>query len=271
MISDGFAARRERFAALHASGCFVLPNAWDVGSARILAALGYAAVATTSSGHAHALGRLDQQVSVDELLDHVSALVAAIDVPVSVDAEDGFAEDPDGVARLVDALAERGAAGLSLEDYRPGRGLLPHDEAVERVAAAAEAARPHGLTLTARAENHLYGVPDLDDTVARLVAYRDAGADVLYAPGLADPDAVRRVVAAVGTPVNVLLLPAGPTVPELAALGVRRVSTGGWLARAAYGALARAARELRDEGTAGFLAEVLTEHDRAAAFDARRE
>jgi 2-methylisocitrate lyase-like PEP mutase family enzyme len=267
MSSEVSAGRRAGFAGLHVAGCFVLPNAWDAGSARILASLGFPAIATTSSGHAHALGRLDQHVSVTELLDHVAALVAAVDVPVSVDAEDGFADDADGVARLVGALAERGAAGLSLEDHRPGRGLLPPGEAVERVAAAAEAARAHGLTFTARAENHLYGVTDLDDTVARLVAYRDAGADVLYAPGLADHDAIRRVVAAVGAPVNVLLLPTGPTVPELAALGVRRVSTGGWLARAAYGALARAARELRDDGTATFLAGVLTEDDRSAAFD----
>jgi 2-methylisocitrate lyase-like PEP mutase family enzyme len=249
----------------------VLPNAWDVGSARILASLGFPAVATTSSGHAHALGRLDQHVSVDELLDHVAALVAAVDVPVSVDAEDGFADDPDGVARLVGALAERGAAGLSLEDYRPGRGLLSRDEAIERVTAAADVARPRGLTLTARAENHLYGAMDIDDTVERLIGYRDAGADVLYAPGLVAGDAIRRVVSAVGSPVNVLLLPSGPTVPELAALGVRRVSTGGWLARMAYGALARAARELRDNGTVGFLAEVLSEDDRSAAFDARHE
>jgi 2-methylisocitrate lyase-like PEP mutase family enzyme len=260
--------RRERFAALHTAGCFVLPNAWDAGSARILASLGFPAVATTSSGHAHSLGRLDRHVSSGELLDHVSTLVAAVDVPVSVDAEDGFADDAEGVARLVDALADRGAAGLSLEDHRPGRGLLPLAEAVDRVAAAAEAARRRGLTLTARAENHLYGIDDVGDTVARLTAYRDAGADVLYAPGLADPDAIHRVVA-VGAPVNVLLLPGGPTVPALAALGVRRVSTGGWLARAAYGALARAARELRDEGTATFLAGVLTDGDRSAAFDAR--
>ncbi|MGF1662903.1 MAG: isocitrate lyase/phosphoenolpyruvate mutase family protein [Kineosporiaceae bacterium] len=271
MTTGVVAGRRERFAGLHVAGCFVLPNAWDVGSARILASLGFPAIATTSSGHAHALGRLDQHVSVDELLDHVSALVAAVDVPVSVDAEDGFADDADGVARLVHALAERGAAGLSLEDYRPGRGLLPPGEAVERVAAAADAARAHGLTLTARAENHLYGVTDLDDTVERLVAYRDAGADVLYAPGLADHDMIRRVVAAVGAPVNVLLLPDGPTVSELTAAGVRRVSTGGWLARTAYGALARAARELRDEGTAGFLDGMLTAEDRSAAFDARHE
>lgn len=266
-----FSERRERFAALHVAGCFVMPNAWDPGSARILASLGFPAVATTSAGHAHALGRLDQRVSVDEMLDHVAALVPAVDVPVSVDAEDGFADDPDGVARLVDALAERGAAGVSLEDYHPGAGLYPPAAATERVAAAADVARTRGVTLTARAENHLYGVDDLDDTVARLVAYRDAGADVVYAPGLTDVEAIRHVVVRTGTPVNVLLMPSGPPVGELAAAGVRRVSTGGWLARAAYGSLVTAARELRDQGTAGFLAGILSEEDRAAAFDPRHE
>lgn len=271
MLPVTFTERRERFAALHAIGCFVMPNAWDAGSARLLASQGFPAVATTSAGHAHALGRLDQRVSLDEMIDHVAALVPAVDVPLSVDAEDGFADDPDGVARVVDALAGRGAAGVSLEDYRPGVGLLGMAAAAERVAAAAEVARARGVTLTARSENHLYGVDDLDDTVARLVAYRDAGADVLYAPGLTDVETVRHVVVRTGAPVNVLLMPGGPDVAELAAAGVRRVSTGGWLARAAYGSLVTAARELRDRGTADFLTGILSEEDRAAAFDPRHE
>jgi 2-methylisocitrate lyase-like PEP mutase family enzyme len=264
--ADAFTARRDRLRDLHAGACFVLPNAWDPGSARILASLGFPALATTSSGHAASLGRLDQHVTVEELLDHVSEVVAAVDIPVSVDAEDGFAVSPPGLGRLVAALADRGAAGLSLEDYRPGSGLYPLPEAIERVGAAAEAARRHGLVLTARAENHLYGVTDLDDTIARLAAYREAGAHVGYAPGLSDLDEIRRVADAVGMPVNVLLLPGGPTVAELASAGARRVSTGGWLARVAYGALLAAGRELSGAGTTDFLACVLTDEERDAAF-----
>ena len=259
-------ARRRAFAQLHADGTFVMPNAWDGGSARILAALGFPAIATTSSGHAATLGRHDQQVTLDELVAHAAELVRAVDVPVSVDAERGFADGPEGVAAAVERLAETGAAGVSIEDYDPASGIEAAEAATARVAAAAGAASAHGLLLTARAENHLYGVDDLDDTIRRLTAYRDAGADCVYAPGLTALDDIARVVSAVEVPVNVLALADGPSVPQLAEVGVRRVSTGGALAFAAYGALATAARELLTAGTSGYARTVLTADDRRAAF-----
>ncbi len=250
--------RRRRFRDLHADGTFVMPNPWDAGSAKLLAWLGFPALATTSSGHAATLGRLDQQVTREELLEHVAALAAVVDVPLNVDAERCFAADPAGVAETVDLIAAAGAAGCSIEDYDPEAGAIDDIAvAVERVGAAAEAAGRHGLVLTARAENHLYGAADLDDTIARLRAYRDAGADAVYAPGLADLDDIARVVQDVGGAVNVLALPGGPSVSELATAGVRRVSTGGALARAAYGAALAGARELRDLGTSTYLRDAL--------------
>lgn len=264
MIDD----RRDRFRRLHADGLFVMPNPWDVGSARLLAHLGFPALATTSAGHAAALGRVDQRVTRAELVASVAAITAAVDVPVSVDAEQGFPTEPGGVAETVRLLADAGAAGCSVEDYDAASGRLdPRDVAVARVAEAAAAAAEAGLVLTARAENHLYGVDDLDDTIARLCAYRDAGAEVVYAPGLSDRDQIARVVAETGVPVNVLLRRDGPSVAELAALGVRRVSTGGALARAAYGALVAAAREVRDAGTSTYLDGALGDDDLAAAFE----
>jgi 2-methylisocitrate lyase-like PEP mutase family enzyme len=260
---------RERFRELHATGTFVMPNAWDVGSAKVLVSAGFAAVATTSSGLAASLGKRDQQVTRDELVAHVTAVTAAVDVPVSVDAERLFADTPAGIAETVDLLAAAGAAGLSIEDYDPAAGSVDTVAvSVERVAVAAGAARRHDLVLTARAENHLYGQGDLNDTITRLVAYRAAGADVLYAPGLTTPDDIARVVEAVGAPVNVLTMPGVPSVPELAALGVRRVSTGGALAWAAYGALRGAARELLESGTTAFRARNLTAAEIKAAFGA---
>jgi 2-methylisocitrate lyase-like PEP mutase family enzyme len=245
--------RRQRFHDLHADGCFVLPNAWDAGSARILASLGFEAIATTSSGHAATLGKLDQQVTLDELVDHATALAAAVDVPLSIDAERCYADDPDGIPAVVDRFAATGAAGFSIEDYDPAAGAVdPVEVAAARVAAAAEAAQRHGMVLAARAEGLLYGTSDLDDIVTRLQAYAEAGADVVYAPGLVDPADIARVVGATARPVNVLARPGGPSVPELADLGVRRVSTGGSLAFAAYGELVRAATELRDDGTTTF-------------------
>jgi 2-methylisocitrate lyase-like PEP mutase family enzyme len=187
-------------------------------------------------------------------------------VPVSVDAEHGYADTPEGVAAAVDQLGDTGVAGVSIEDYHPRSGLFPFDVAVERVVAAVEAAAGHGLVLTARAENHLYGVTDLDDTIARLGAFRAAGAQVVYAPGLIDLGDISRLVGAVDAPVNVLLLRSGPSVADLAAVGVRRVSTGGSLAFAAYGALAAAARELLATGTSAYAAAALSPADRAAAF-----
>ncbi len=266
LSSERVVSLRTRFAGLHASGTFVMPNAWDVGSARILESLGFKAIATTSSGHAASLGRMDQQVKLGELLEHVEALVQGVDVPVSVDAERCFADDPEGVAATVKQLAQRGASGVSIEDYHPETGIEPVAVAAERVEAAARVARAHGITLTARAENHLYGVDDLDDTVARLGAYRNAGADVVYAPGLVNVEDITRVVEEVRIPVNVLARPHGPSVPQLAAVGVRRVSTGGALAFAAYGALAAAARELLSSGTSGYTAGSLSADDRQRSF-----
>ena len=261
--------RRDRFRAMHREGLFVMPNAWDIGSARLLASAGFAAIATTSSGHAASLGRADQQVSRDELLAHVEALTGAVEVPLSVDAERCFADDPAGVAETVELIAAAGAAGCSIEDYDPATGAIDGiDVAVERVAAASQAARKHGLVLTARAENHLYGIGNLGDTIDRLRAYRAAGADCVYAPGLVDPGDIERLVKSVDAPVNVLAMRAGPSVPELAALGVRRVSTGGHLARVAYGALIAAARELRATGTYTYLDSVISGSDLEAALAA---
>ena len=258
---------REHFRALHSDGLFLVPNAWDAGSARLIASLGAVALATTSSGLAAALGRTDQSVTRDELLTHVEALVAAVSVPITVDSERCFGNHAAGVVETVELLAEAGAAGCSIEDYDPQRDAIdPLDISVERVAAAAAAARKHGVVLTARAENHLHGIDDLDDTIARLCAYRDAGAEVVYAPGLADQADIARVVERVGVPVNVLALRQGPTLDALAAIGVRRISTGGALARAAYGALVTAAQELQTAGTSTYLDEAIPGDELDAAL-----
>ncbi len=255
----------ESFRALHARSTFVIPNAWDVGSARVLQVCGASAIATTSSGFAASLGRSDQHVTRDELLTHVAALAAAVDLPVSVDAEFLYSDDLAGLRVTVRGLVDAGAAGFSIEDYDPVAGtVIDAQRAADRVAAAVQAA--DGLVVTARAENQLYGSGDLADTIRRLQMYRDAGADVLYAPGLLDLDEIASVVEAVDAPINVLLLPHGPTVPELAAAGVRRVSVGGGLAWIAYGALASAARELFTAGTASFLAGALDRDVRNSAF-----
>ena len=248
--------RRARFRALHArEQLFVMPNPWDVGSARLLASCGFEALATTSAGFAWSLGTHDQHVSRDELVVHVSSLAEATPLPLNVDSERCYPDDPGGVAKTVALLADAGAAGFSIEDYDPATGGIdPIDVAAERVAIAAETAHrlPDPMVLTGRAENHIRGVDDLDDTIARLIAYRDAGADAVYAPGLRDLDQIAAVVRAVGVPVNVLALPNGPTVAELASVGVRRVSTGSSLAAAAYGALMAGARELSTDGTSRY-------------------
>jgi 2-methylisocitrate lyase-like PEP mutase family enzyme len=244
---------RDRFRALHESGTFLLPNPWDVGSALLLQELGFQALATTSSGLAASLGKRDQQVTRDELVAHVAAVTAAVRIPLNVDAERCFADAPAGIAQTVDLLAQAGAAGISIEDYDPVTGRIETVEtAVERVAAAAAACARHAIVLTARAENFLYGHDDLNDTVSRLAAYRAAGADVVYAPGLRIPADITRVVESVDAPVNVLAVAGAPTVGELTALGVRRISTGGSLAWAAYGSLRDAARELLETGTTTF-------------------
>ena len=247
-----------------------MPNPWDVGSARLLESAGFEALATTSAGFAWSLGRSDQNVSRDELVAHVAGLAAATDLPLNVDSERCYPDDPGGVARTVELLAEAGAAGFSIEDYNPETSSMDNVAgAAERVAQAAEASRrlEQPLVLTGRAENHIRGVDDLDDTINRLIAYRDAGADVVYAPGLTDLEQIARVVEAVRAPLNVLALPAGPRLDELAAAGVRRISTGSLLAGVAYGALLEGARELREEGTSRYAEGGVWRDALKAAFD----
>jgi 2-methylisocitrate lyase-like PEP mutase family enzyme len=244
--------RTDLFRALHDDGTFVMPNPWDPGSARILQTLGFVALATTSAGLGRSLGKDDQQVTRDELVAHVAQLTQSVDVPVNVDGELLYPEDPGGIAETVRLLADAGASGCSIEDYRPtARAVVPLDEATAAVALAAEACAAHDVVLTARAENHLYGAGGLDDTITRLIAYRQAGAEVLYAPGLTAADDIARVVARVGGPVNVLALPGAPPISELANLGVRRISTGSALFNAAYRTLRIEAGKLLDMRASG--------------------
>ena len=249
-----WAARRRVFRELHAAGCFVIPNPWDVGSARLLARLGFRALATTSAGFAWSLGRPDNHVSLQEALAHVSAVVRAVDVPVSADFEGGFAVEPLGVATNVAAATRTGIAGISVEDST-GDGAHPLFDftlAVERVRAARRAIDESGsgVVLTARSEGFIVGRPDLHETVRRLTAYAEAGADCLYAPGIRTRDEITAVVGAVAPrPVNVLAGSDFATVAELAELGVRRISVGGALARAAWTGFFEAAREIADRGT----------------------
>jgi 2-methylisocitrate lyase-like PEP mutase family enzyme len=251
------AEKARGFLALHRSERpLLMPNPWDRGSAVLLASLGFQALATTSSGHAATLGRLDGSVSGEEAIANAAAIVDAVDLPVSADLENGFADEPSGVAETVRLALAAGLAGCSVEDFSRREDAPIYDPglAAERVAAAAEAAHggPVHLVLTARAENYLHGRPDLPDTIARLQAYQAAGADVLYAPGLTRLEDIRELVASVDRPVNVLAVPGAPTVAELAAAGVGRVSVGGAFAFAALGAAVEAARELREQGTYGF-------------------
>jgi 2-methylisocitrate lyase-like PEP mutase family enzyme len=247
--------KAEAFRALHEGEAFVIPNPWDAGSARVLEALGFPALATTSSGFAFTLGRLDGEVTLDELAEHVRAIDAATGLPVSVDLENGYGPEPADAARAVERAAAAGAVGGSIEDYDPAGRLYDHAHAVERVAAACEAAASLGFpfTLTARAENHIRGNPDLDDTIARLRAFEEAGADVLYAPGLRDADEIRAVAEATSKPLNVLAH-AGLSVPEIAEAGGRRISVGGALAWVAVAAMAGVAEQIRDSGDLSSLA-----------------
>jgi 2-methylisocitrate lyase-like PEP mutase family enzyme len=242
-------ARAAAFRALHEGEPFVIPNPWDAGSARVFAALGFEALATTSSGLAFTLGRLDGGATLDEVAVHVAALVAATGLPVSADLENGYGPEPRAAAEAIVRVAEAGAVGGSIEDYDPAGSLYERAHAVERVAAAVEAARGLGFpfALTARAENHIRGNPDLDDTIARLQAFEAVGADVLYAPGLRTVDEIRTVCDAVSKPVNVLALPA-LTLGEIFGAGAQRVSVGGGLAWVAAKAMADAAAAIRDRG-----------------------
>jgi 2-methylisocitrate lyase-like PEP mutase family enzyme len=247
----------EEFLALHSTGSpLLMPNPWDRGSALLLQSLGFEALATTSSGFAATLGRLDGMVTREEAIAHAAELAGAVEVPVSADLENCFADDPAGVAQTVRLAVDAGLAGCSVEDYSGREGDTIYDPglAAERVAAAAEAAHagPARLVLTARAENHVHGRDDLPDTITRLQSFQAAGADVLFAPGVRELDEIRELVSSVDLPVNVLVLPGMPSVSELAEAGVSRISVGGGFAFAAFGAAAAAGRELLEQGTYAF-------------------
>ncbi len=249
--------KAEHFQTLHRGATpLVMPNPWDIGSAKLMAGLGFAALATTSAGFAATLGRLDGSVTLDEVVEHAATLVGATPLPVSADFENAFADEPAAVAENVSRMAATGLAGLSVEDFS-GRADAPIYDiglATDRIAAAADALHSGDarVVLTARADNYLHGRRDLADTISRLQAFQYAGADVLYAPGITDPGEIRSVVTAVDRPVNVLALPGTPTVRELGALGVKRVSVGSGFSLVAIGAVVEAARELLDDGTYGF-------------------
>jgi 2-methylisocitrate lyase-like PEP mutase family enzyme len=237
------------FRALHEGDPFIIPNPWDAGSARVLAKLGFKALASTSSGFAFTLGRRDGDVTLDEVIAHTAALDAATDLPVAIDLEHGYGPEPEDAARAITRAAEAGAVGGSIEDYDPSGHIYDLDHAVERVVAAAEASRAldSPFMFAARAENHIRGNPDLDDTIARLQAYEGAGADVLYAPGLKTLEEVRTVCSAVSKPVNVLARP-NLTMRELADAGAQRVSVGGALTWVAVAGLVSAAQRLQADG-----------------------
>jgi 2-methylisocitrate lyase-like PEP mutase family enzyme len=241
--------KAEAFRALHHAEPFLIPNPWDTGSARVFEALGFKALATTSSGFAFTLGRLDGGVSLDELAEHVRALAESTGLPVSVDLENGYGPEPEDAARAIARAAGAGAVGGSIEDWDPAGRLYDREHAAERVSAAREAAAGLGFpfTLTARAENHIRGNPDLDDTIARLQAYEQAGADVLYAPGLRNGEEIRAIADAVSTPLNVLAHP-GLSMSEIVEAGGQRVSVGGALTWVAMKAMADAAEQIRDTG-----------------------
>jgi 2-methylisocitrate lyase-like PEP mutase family enzyme len=251
--------KAEAFRALHArKSAFVIPNPWDPGTARILERLGFEALATTSAGYAFSSGVLDNQVGRENMLKHVADIVAATDLPVSADLENGFGDEPDTVAETIRMAAAAGVAGGSIEDSidRPGETVYEFGRAVDRIRAAVAAARslPFPFTLTARAENYLVGLPDLKDTIKRLQAYQEAGADVLYAPCITSREDITAVVRAVDRPVNFLMgtQPVRFSVAELSDMGIRRISVGSALSAAALGAFLRAAREIRERGTFTF-------------------
>ena len=254
-------AKAKTFQALHDQGCFFIPNPWDVGSAKLLTGLGFQALATTSSGFAHSTGVNDYELTRSQVIDHVRDLCASTPLPVSADLENGFGHSPEDCAETITLGAQAGLVGGSIEDFSgtPGE-LYPIGHAKDRIAAAVEAARalPYPFMLTARAENLFTGDGDLRDAIARLQAYQEAGADVLYAPGLRTLDDIKSVLASVDRPVNVLLGPKEGLRPasDLAELGVRRISVGGALANVAMDAIVKAGRELLGSGTFGFLSGV---------------
>jgi 2-methylisocitrate lyase-like PEP mutase family enzyme len=263
----------ETFRALHQrAGAFIIPNPWDIGSARLLAHLGFEALATTSAGAAFSIGRPDYGVGREAMLGHVSLLASATELPLSADLENGFSDAPEGAAETIHLAADAGVVGGSIEDAtgKPEQPIYGFGLATERVRAAAETARSLGFpfTLTARAENYLHGRRDLKDTIARLQAYQEAGADVLYAPGLTSKGEIATLVSSVDRPVNVLTGIAGiaMTLADLEAIGVKRVSVGGALARVAYGGLLRAAQEMREGGTFGFVEKAVDSREIVAAF-----
>ncbi len=263
------------FRALHQRPrAFVIPNPWDVGTARLLAHLGFEALATTSAGYAFSIGQPDNTVGRDAMMRHVAEIASATDLPVSADLENGFGDAPEIVAETIRLAAAAGLVGGSIEDAtgQPGAPIYELEHAVERVHAAAEAARalPLAFTLTARAENSLVGRPDLKDTIKRLQAYQTAGADVLYAPGLSSQEDIAAVVSSVDRPVNVLMGLPGVrlSLADLAAIGVRRVSVGSALSRAALGAFLRAAREMQEHGTFAFFDQAVSFGEISAMFKA---
>jgi 2-methylisocitrate lyase-like PEP mutase family enzyme len=251
---------------------FIIPNPWDVGSARLLAHLGFEALATTSAGYAFSAGQRDNTISRDEMMTHVGAIASATDLPVSADLEKGFGDDPGTVAETIRIAATKGLVGASIEDStgRPDDPIYDRELAVERIRAAAEVAHslPFTFMLTARAENYLVGRPEIDDTIKRLQAYQDAGADVLYAPGIASKEEIAALVNSVDRPVNVLMPLQGVrlSLAELSEIGVRRISVGSALSRVALGAFLRAAREMREKGTFDFSNEAISYRDLSAMF-----
>src|SRR5262249_26800680 len=268
------AQRAEAFRALHErDGAFIIPNPWDRGTARLLAHLGFDALATTSAGYAFSAGRRDYSIGRDEMMEHVRAIVSATDLPVSADLENGFGDDPETVAETFRLAAKAGLVGASIEDAtgRPEDPIYERGRAVERVRAAAEATHslPFPFTVTGRAENFLWGRPDLKDTIERLQAYQEAGADVLYAPGLTSKDDIAAVVRFVDRPVNVVMGLQGIqlSLAELAEIGVKRVSVGSALCRVALGAFLGAAREMRERGTFSFAVGAVSYRDLSAMFN----
>lgn len=273
-MRPSIADKRAAFRRLHETGCFVIPNPWDAGSAMALQSLGFKALASTSAGMAWSLGRPDNGVGRDEVLAHLSTLAAAVDVPVNADFENGFADDPDGVAASVALAVETGIAGLSIEDStgNPQAPLYDFELAARRIAAARAAIDRSGqdVLLTARSEGFIAGRPDLDETVRRLKAYAEAGADCLYAPGIREEGQIVAVVQAVAPkPVNMLTL--GQPVQALAALGVRRISVGGSLARTAWGAFLRAAREIAEQGSFAAFGHAVPSPELNKLFAARKD